>query len=218
MNYGIHKSICIVFIPHLGKLRVLNGGAKNIFFCVFLDEPHQNPCGPFFAMEVEKLRSTFVLEIIHFHVLVLSGDSEEDELHPRVGKHLDFLRDIVVNCFIENLQGKIDDLRISNIVLDSIENFRKDCIQKLAIVVALFLDYTELKVCANSENTMEHRRDVLVSLQLLHNLLHGNPILVFETDHIAQDFPIQFDQHVFLGTTDDGCDQWVTDGEFLLTT
>ena len=174
---------------------------------MFLYKSHQNSSGPLFAMKVEKLWGSMVLEFINFHVIILCGNCEENELHPWIRQHFDFLRHIIVHSFIKNLQRKIDNLRTSNVVLYRVEDFREDSIEELTIVVAFFLDDTKLKVCANGKNTMEHCRNVLIAFQMLNDFFDWDPSLVLEANHITEDFSIKFDQHVLLGASDDSHDQ-----------
>lgn len=84
MDKDFDKFLSKIQVPVVAELFVLLIFFYESRFSVFLNESEEYSCGPFFSMEIEKLRGSFCFWLgnIFVKLRVLQIDDEGNQVHP----------------------------------------------------------------------------------------------------------------------------------------
>jgi hypothetical protein len=124
---------------------------------VFLEESEQNSCGPFFCMEIEKLRSSFGLRFIDVIVELRIGkvDNKGDDVHPLRHQLFDGIVNFIMSGFPQKFHHEVNELTISVSLSEEVEireHLFKECEEEFPFIFG----NTELEGCGDGYQNMHH--------------------------------------------------------------
>lgn len=202
-NKTFNKLLTEVSVPVLAELLVFLVFLDKGRFGVFLDKPEEDPRGPLFGVEVEKLGSTFGLRLTNIVVElgILQADNQPNQVHPLDNQILDCIVDFVVNGFPNEFDHQVNQLRISVSLTQQVK-IRQNSLQKCEKVIPFFLSNRKLKRSRNRNQNMHHGHQVFISPNFGQDRLYREPGFVLMTDDGADDFFVKFDKFVAFGASD----------------